>query len=432
MNLTPRWAPLRAHEGQRSLMTSRARFRVVAAGRRSGKTELLKRHLVMAALVPPNVDTPTFVAAAPTRDQAKRIFWDDLKALSPREWVQSIRESEMAITYKTTARLIVVGLDRPQRIEGIAVDGIGIDEIAEVRRESWEQSIRPALSTTNRPPGWAWFTGRPKGRGLFHELYSRAGTMQGWESFTWTSSTVVDASEIDQARQDLDPMTFAQEYDAKWVSFQGLAYYQWDPAANLRRIKLDPNLPLIVALDFNVEPGVAAILQEQVHGGESATCVVGEIHIPRNSNTPAICRAIVAKYPHAGDVLVYGDPAGGARHTSQENLRTDWHLVRDILGKAYGTRLKIRVPSRAPYVRDRINAVNSRLRSTAGTVRLLVDPQAAPNVVRDFEGVQLLEGGSGEVDKAGGERQGLTHLTDAIGYYIAERYPIDGRISGVS
>jgi hypothetical protein len=80
-------------------------------------------------------------------------------------------------------------------------------------------------------------------------------------------------------------------------------------------------------------------------------------------------------------------------------------------------------------VRDRLNAVNSRLRSSSGVVRLLVDPARAPNVVKDFEGVTLLKGGSGEIDKKGSEAKGLTHLTDAIGYYISEAHSIAARVS---
>lgn len=429
--LTPRWYALRSHAEQERLIRSPARFKVVAAGRRSGKTERGKRRLIRACLKPPNVHNPTFAAAAPTRDQAKRIWWQDLKDLSPKWAVRSISESELTITFQTGARLLIVGLDRPQRIEGIPLDGIDIDEIAEVKRESWEQSIRPALSTAGRPPGWAWFTGRPKGRGLFYDLYHNSGTKDGWDSFTWTSATVVDAAEIAQARADLDPLTFAQEYEAQWVVFDGLAYYQWKPAQHLRRLEYDPAKPLILCFDFNVDPGVAAVLQEQVVDGETRTCVIGEVHIPRNSNTPAVCRKLAADWGHhKGDVYVYGDPAGGARHTAQTQ-GTDWDIVRDILRGPFGDRMLWRVAKKAPYVRDRINAVNSRLCSTDGTVRFAVDPSKAPNVVRDFEGVTLLQGGSGEVDKKGCERQGLTHLSDAIGYYIAEKYPVGGSFSYV-
>lgn len=431
--LTPRWTQLRPHDEQRRLIESSARFRVVAAGRRSGKTERGKRRLVRGCLRPPNVGNPTFVAAAPTRDQAKRIWWEDLRDLSPAWAVRNVSVSELTIHYITGARLMVVGLDRPQRIEGIPLDGIIIDEIAEVKRESWDQSIRPALSTAGRPPGWAWFTGRPKGRGLFYDLYSRAGTREGWDSFTWTSATVVDQAEIEQARADLDPLTFAQEYEAKWVSFDGLAYYQWSPADHLTRLTYNPNKPLVLCFDFNVDPGIAAIVQEQTLPGEThpRTCVIGEVHIPRNSNTPAVCRRLAQDWGHhQGDVYLYGDPSGGARHTSQ-TAGTDWDLIREVLAPVFRDRLRFRVPKKAPYVRDRINAVNSRLKSTDGTVRFACDPVKAPNVVRDFEGVTLLQGGSGEIDKKGCEAQGLTHLSDAIGYYISEQFPVNAGLAYV-
>ena len=136
MPLPARWYPLEPHPEQVRLVQSTARWKVVAAGRRSGKTERAKRKLVEAALDPPKVPTPTFIAAAPTRDQAKRIWWDDLKALSPRQWISAISESELTIHYKTGSRLMVVGMDRPQRVEGIPIDGCVIDEIDECKRSA--------------------------------------------------------------------------------------------------------------------------------------------------------------------------------------------------------------------------------------------------------------------------------------------------------
>lgn len=433
--LTPRWHDMRPHAEQDALVGSGARFKVVAAGRRSGKTERAKRHLVISALDPPDVVSPTFVAAAPTRDQAKRIFWQDLKSMVP-PWARLglPLETELTIRFRHGAQIMVVGLDKPQRIEGIALDGIVVDEIAEVKRSSWEQSIRPALSTPGRPPGWAWFTGRPKGRGFFYELYSRAGVSPSWESFTWKSDTIVDPEEVAQAKADLDPLTFAQEYEAAWVTFEGLAYYQWDASCHLRNVTYDPNKPLVFCFDFNVEPGVAAVIQEQLLDGETEnrTCVIGEVHIPRNSNTPAVCRRLAKDWGHhQGDVFYYGDATGGSRSTSQENQKSDWDLVRQVLRPVFGDALRNRVGRSNPAVRDRINAFNSRLKSTTDVVRFAVNPKAAPHVVRDIEGVTLLAGGSGEIDKKGCEAQGLTHLTDAIGYYLHEKYPVRERFSSV-
>jgi hypothetical protein len=77
----------------------------------------------------------------------------------------------------------------------------------------------------------------------------------------------------------------------------------------------------------------------------------------------------------------------------------------------------------------RVNAVNSRLKAADGTVRMMVDPQRAPNVIRDFEGVRLLEGGSGEINKKSDPH--LSHLSDGIGYYVEKEFPIVSRAGGM-
>jgi len=92
------------------------------------------------------------------------------------------------------------------------------------------------------------------------------------------------------------------------------------------------------------------------------------------------------------------------------------------LRPVFGDRMVMKVPQANPRERVRVNAVNSRLLNTAGDIRLMVDPQKAPNVVRDFEGVRLLEGGSGEIDKKADP--GLSHWSDGIGYYVSKEFPL--------
>jgi hypothetical protein len=173
--------------------------------------------------------------------------------------------------------------------------------------------------------------------------------------------------------------------------------------------------------------------QQQAHrvgGAEKVqtTCVIGEVHIPHNSSTPAVCRKLIAEWGHhKGDVMIYGDPSGGRRQTSQGEEGTDWQIVRTMLKEVFGERLRWRVAKKAPNPRDRANTVNSRMRSTSGVVRLLADPRKAPAVVRDFEGVMLLEGGSGEIDKKGSEDRGLTHWEEPVGYYMVQAHPLNDR-----
>lgn len=425
MTLPLRWTTLRPHPEQQRLWTSAARFRVVPAGRRSGKTELAKRFLVMRAMRGSQWFPPRFFAAAPTRDQAKRIYWEDLKHLVPPSLIACRpSETELTIELVNGSQLVVVGMDKPERVEGTPWDGGVLDEVANMKERAWSAHIRPALSDRQ---GWCWFIGVPEGRNHYHKLYqkARADTSGEWAAFTWPSADILPPEEVDAARRDLDELTFQQEYEASFVSFEGRAYYPFTEglhcAAGLAA-RYDPRQPLILCFDFNVAPGVAAVCQElPLPGGQAGTAVVGEVHIPRNSNTPAVCRRLIQDWSkHQGRVMVYGDATGGARGTAKV-AGSDWDLVRETLRPAFGERLFFKVPAANPPERARVNALNTRLKNAAGDVRLMVDPAAAPHVVQDLEGVRTLAGGSGEIDKKADPE--LTHVSDALGYYIAAEFP---------
>jgi hypothetical protein len=445
--LPPRWYPLRAVEAQLAYANSRHRFNVVPAGRRSGKTERAKRKLIRRALTLEGIthnEAPRFFAGAPTRDQAKRIFWTDLKALSRPWWSGRPSDTELLIRLITGSEIVVVGMDKPERIEGAPWDGGVLDEYANMKPKAWGENVRPSLSDR---AGWCDLIGVPEGRNHYYEAYTAAladmmdhGDASEWGAYTWKSAEVLPPEEITAAERDLDPLTFAQEYGASFVNFEGRAYYAFTEANKARvRALYDPKQPLIFCFDFNVAPGVAVVAQElrlATAGGLTAsdglvgTCVIGEVWIENNSNTPAVCRKLLTDWgSHTGRVDVYGDATGGARGTAKV-AGSDWDLVMDALRngdpahtlKGFGGRVGFYVKNDNPAERSRVNAMNTRICSAAGARRLLVDPVAAPHVVRDLEGVRTLKGGSGEIDKKVDPK--LTHPSDAIGYYIDYRFPI--------
>lgn len=431
--LTRRWIPLRAHATQLAYAASPHRFNVVPAGRRSGKTERAKRKLVTRLRRGSPFDTPRFFAAAPTREQAKRIYWHDLKSLIPPHWLaESPRESELIIRLKYGPELYVLGMDKPERVEGQPWDGGIYDEFANGKPSAWSEHLRPALSDRN---GWCDLIGTPEGRDHYFDLYEYArGQMQSlgaaseWGAYTWKSAEILPASEIESARRELDELTFQQEYEASFVSFEGRAYYAFDEQLNVAPLRYDPQAPLLFAFDFNRAPGTAAVLQEQeLPNGLTGTGVIGEVWIPRNSTTPAVCRRLIADWSdHQHAIICYGDATGAAGGSSRV-LGSDWDLIRDTLAPVFGNRLHFRVPRDNPRERARVNAVNSRCLSSAGERRLFVDRAKAPHVVKDFAGVSVLVGGAGELDKKAS--LDLTHLTDAIGYYIAYEFPTVKRVT---
>lgn len=456
---TPRWYPLKPVPIQVALDATPARFAVVPAGRRSGKTERAKRKGIKVAYKLPPGGRVGF--GAPTRDQAKSIFWDDLKKMVP-AWAMAgpPRETDLIITLRNGVEIRVVGMDKPARVEGTPWDWFCLDEYANCKEEAWMAHLYPALSTIGRE-GRAWLIGVPEGRNHYYELYKRAqaDTSGQWSAFTWLSSEVLPERTIEAARRDMDPLTFQQEYEASFVNFSGQAYYPFRDDLHCAPIreKYNPRAPLIFMFDFNVEPGVAAIGQEieipdkrapepdiefegkklfnpKVHptdrGPVGATGVMGEVWIERNSNTEVVCNRLINDWgDHEGPIMLYGDATGGARGTAKLD-GSDWDIITRMMYAHYGTERVHRKGHRAttggylnPSERARVNAVNTRLLTGEGVVRLVVDPRFAPHVVRDFEGVRLLEGGSGEIDKKDGEASGLTHISDAVGYYVEHRYP---------
>ena len=421
--LPSRWTQLRAHAEQYRLWTSLHRFKTVPAGRRSGKTELAKRKVVKSALRGTTFEGARFFAAAPTYNQAKRIYWNDLKLLTPRDMLRGRpSESELVINLVNGSSIHVIGMDQPARIEGSPWDGGILDEFGNMKPETWGANVRPALADRN---GWCWLIGVPEGRNHYYDLdrKARADDSGEWSSFHWNSADILPPEEIAAARRDLDELTFQQEYEGSFINFEGRAYYPFQEATHCASLAYDRTQPLALCFDFNVEPGIAVIAQEQeLPSGQYGTGVIGEVYIPRNSNTPAVCRKIVADWgKHEGKVRIYGDATGGARGSARVQ-GSDWDLVRTELRATFGDRADYRIPLSNPSERARINAMNSRLRQGNGDIRLMVDPAKAPNVVRDFEGVRLLEGGSGEIDKKIDSR--LTHLSDAVGYYVVKEFPV--------
>ncbi len=418
-DLPGRWTPMFHHPVQAAYYDSASRFNICHAGRRSGKTELAKRRLVRRACSCPLVDG-RFVFSAPTRAQAKSIFWRDAKEMIPEGLKAKTNEVELTVRLRTGAEVVVEGLDRPQRIEGPPLDWIVVDEIANCRQDAWDAHVLPCLSTLGREGG-ADLIGVPEGRNHYWRMVQAARDDDQWSVFHWDSAEIIDPDEVERMRGQMDPQTHDQEYRGSFVSFEGRAYYAFTadnqrPCAQL----YDPDAELVLAFDFNVLPGTAAIMQE--HGG--ATFVIGEVWVPRDSNTPKVCRAIIRGWgEHRGDVTCYGDATGGAKGSAKVQ-GSDWDLVKRDLRAHFGDRVEFRVARRNPPVRARLNAMNSRIRAADGTIRLVVDPEAAPHVVDDLEGVTLKPDGSGEIDKDPKKYKMLTHVSDGVGYYVARRWPV--------
>lgn len=441
--LTKAWTKLESFITQIEAYRSTKRFNVVPAGRRSGKTEIIgKRKQVLRFLLCHDkkypqfyspYDNPRYFIAAPTRDQVKGIYWNDIKKLVPREFlVKDPNESNLILEGRNGASLHLLGLDRPERIEGMPWDHGVVDEIGNVKAGAWEANIRPALSDRR---GGCDFIGVPEGRNHYYDLWKKAKLNESgeWGAFHWKSIDVLPlygrAGEVESAKADMDELTFQQEYEASFVNFTGMAYYNFQEKVHIGKYLqfYNPERPLILCFDFNVSPGVCVICQEigadkfKIPISKTVTVVLKEVNIPRNSNTIRVCKKVVEMFKqHPGNIICYGDATGGA--TGSAKVRgSDWDLIKQELMPYYGNRLYFNVPKANPRERQRVNAVNSRLKSATNEVKLVID-QGCKNLRIDMEGVRVIEGSAGEIDKKSDPK--LTHLSDSLGYYIQKEYPV--------
>ncbi|MBI5238425.1 MAG: hypothetical protein HY887_08405, partial [Deltaproteobacteria bacterium] len=339
------------------LWTENKRFAVVVAGRRSGKTELAKRRLVVRLPQAKAWPDARYFAAAPTRDQAKRIFWGDIKEMTPRPWIKKVYESDLCIKTKFGSELWVVGLDKPQRIEGTPWDGGVLDEYGDMRGSVWAENVRPALSDR---AGWCWFLGVPDGFNHLKDLadYASNGKDPEWGSYRWLSSDILKREEIEAARRQLDPRTFRQEYEASFEGAFGRAYYAYsaqrhqDPS-----IEVKDSMPINVCCDFNVDLCVWELVQTE----GNRINVFDEIAL-RNTNTLEMGRELLRRYGgHGKGIVVYGDAAGGARSTAG---KSDYAILAQL---GFNDQ---RIKKTNPAVKDRVNAMNSMLENANGEARL--------------------------------------------------------------
>ena len=445
----PGWMPAKLHPKQYAYLHCNKRINYVACGRRSFKTQAAMRRLALRAMKFSAYPDGRFFLCAPVQEQAEHIFWEGIKALIPDEFIlggrhNGIWEGKHMIELINGAKIRVVGLDKPSRVEGKDWDGGVITEYGDCKPDVFGPHIRPMMMRG----GYIDIEGVPEGHNHFYrevmtakDDIKRNGDKSEYSFHHWKTSEVLHlwlgrekaAAELAHAMATLDLVTYRQEYDASFVEFVGLVYYAFnaDLHAN-ERVHYNPNLPVCICFDFNVEPGVAVYLQEQVYRGKRSdvsrniTAAVGEIYIPRNSNTPTVCRKVLADFErgpfknHTGEVHLHGDPQGGQRSTKTE-AGSDWDIIEAYLKPVFGSRLKNYVAIGSPPVRPSVNAVNARLQTADGMIHMLIDAVNCPRLRDDFESVSVKEGTDGEINK---EDTAHTHLTDAVRYYMHEEHPL--------
>lgn len=398
------------------------RFRVIVAGRRWGKTQVSKVAAILAASSKKN---QLVWYVSPTYGMSRQNFWEPLKAAIPRDWIakNGINETRMSVRLINGSVIELKGADNPDSLRGVGIHFLIIDEAQDVKSETWELVLRPTLSSTG---GRVLFIGTPKS---FNWLYDRfvegqkgnayvdpttkKVVINDWKSwqFPTAMSPFIPKKEIEMARRDMDPKSFRQEYMASFEAMSGRVYYPFDRNVHVGDYEFNPNLPIKIGMDFNIDPMSMIIMQEQPNG---EIWVVDEV-ILAGSNTQESADELVRRYfRYMRNISIYPDPAGNNRNHDRGETSLD--ILREAGFKAIKFRRK------HPAVQDRVNAVNRLLMTADGVARLKVN-RNCKTLIASLEQT-IYKAGTNEVDKT----QGLEHATDALGYYAELEHPVRQRV----
>lgn len=198
---------------QRACHQQRKRFTVLALHRRAGKTELALRQLIDSALRF-TLDLGLFFYVAPLLKQAKAIAWARLKQIvGPlvQHGLAEINESELYVRLLRNGAVVrCYGADLPDAMRGVRLDGVVLDEVAQMDPTVWDDVIQPALSDRK---GWALFIGTPHGVNLFSELYFGAFAKPDWFAARYTvfDTEALDPEEVARLRSEMSETSFNRE-----------------------------------------------------------------------------------------------------------------------------------------------------------------------------------------------------------------------------
>lgn len=246
-------SPYEVREQFKPLHIRDTRWFIGVAHRRAGKTVADINELIIGA-TRCKLSNPRFAYVAPQLNQAKDIAWTYLKEYTAFIPGMKINESELWVELPGGARIRIYGADNPDRLRGIYLDGVVLDEFGDMDPTIWTQVIRPALSDRK---GWACFIGTPKGKNTFHKLWVEAEGNPDWTRLMLKASEtgLLDQKELADARKMMSDDEYAQEYECSFEAAVRGAYYGRELAEAEDRISsvpYDPRLEVHTAWDLGV------------------------------------------------------------------------------------------------------------------------------------------------------------------------------------
>jgi hypothetical protein len=330
------------------------------------------------------------------------------------------------MTWDGGGQIQFASAEHEDSIKGPNVAAAGVDEPGIVSQRAWRNTMarvrHPAAPLRQRVAA-----GTPEGLNWLMDYFgSAADRPDHVRVYTMSTeeNTELPAEYLAQLKANATAAELQAYVSGKFVNLTGaLAYQAFDPEVHwTERVALDPDLPLRVTFDFNVDP-MACVIGQQApgpHGDEAR--VVDAVVLP-SSVVMDVCDEIQRRYPKWGPgIVVYGDATGKARSTV--NRRSNYDIIRDMLAPI--GRVTVKVPASNPPVTQRLNSVNRLLADGHGRVRLYlrktlpVQECSVRPLVRSLQ-QSVKKPGTDQLWKKSGET--VTHAADALGYWVDQEWP---------
>jgi hypothetical protein len=386
------------HVNQQHIITTAKRFNVLKCGRRFGKTSLAEELIIEPAL-----DGFPVAYYAPTYKDLDE-FWQVIKQITF-DAIAHKNEQLKQLRFITGGVIDMWSLDDPNSGRGRKYKRVVIDECekASKLKDAWNGTIRATLTDFI---GDAWFLSTPQfGLTYFKQLFKRHSEQkfedewQAWRFSTY-DNPYIQHSEIDSAKNSLDPMYFACEYLAEDVTLNAMRWaFAYDEEKHvIDDLQINPHLPIVLSFDFNRNPICCSVLQANEPGNID---VFETIKLP-NSDIYELCEVIKSKYGNKL-FIVTGDASGKSSSALVKDNLNYYIAIRQQLNL---TNNQIMVPSVNPPLEDNRMLVNSLL--SRGNVRL--HRTGTKGLQFDLENVAVSEDGKIKKDN----RSDITQQADAL------------------
>jgi len=260
--------PYKAREVFKDFHKRQERWAVLVCHRRAGKTVATIADAIRRAILE-NKPDGRYAYIAPYYAQAKNIAWDYLLRYA-QPAITKANQSELWIELVNGARIRLFGADNPDALRGLYLDGVCLDEYADMKPRLWGEIVRPLLADRK---GWATFIGTPKGHNAFYDIYQEANRSPNWyvKTLRADESDLLDPDELADARRSMTPDQYEQEFLCSFEAAILGAYYGQEmrvitDSNRITEVEYDPMFPVHTAWDLGYSDDTAIWWYQVIHG----------------------------------------------------------------------------------------------------------------------------------------------------------------------